>query len=123
MHDYKKMAHKGMSGDKEAIELLIILSPSGHMGAMSGEQYAKKVYENDTFRKEMGGKEEGEGEEMSEDEYYKDKIAAFEEVLAPFFTDDEDQMEAATAVCEAIAAGDIPGVMCEMKEENPGEEY
>ena len=45
-YNKKELADKAISGDEEAMGLLILVSPSDDMGDMAPEEYAKEMSEN-----------------------------------------------------------------------------
>lgn len=103
--DPKLIAEKALSGDKEAMATLIIISPSGHKGALSDEDYAKKVAEDDGFRSAFGPVPEKDDKEMVAEmgvveESGNPEVQALASILSEFIPDQGQCLAAAKKIIE-----------------------
>jgi hypothetical protein len=96
----RETAKRALGGDEEAMGLIIMVSPKGHMGNMSPEAYAKRLTEDDDAAREV----ERETEEHYEDEPRADgsKREKVKVVLSHYIPDYDTCTRAVDAVVAAM---------------------
>lgn len=109
MENIRKLIESALAGNGKSTSTIILLSPSGHKGAMSDDDYVQKLSDDEGFFGEFAQEAESlpdevfgpeDDDEPEDDADDKEKVIA--DVLRSAIDDESVVTETARAVCKAL---------------------